>query len=93
MRKTETLTTTDGNTIHAYHYKRGHKKVIVIAHGFYSNKENPFLKKLAESLLETYDVFIFDFRGHGKSSGVYTWVAKEKNDLTVVLGYLEDKYA
>lgn len=38
-------------------------------------------------LLPGYDVIIFDFRGHGKSSGLYTWSVKEHLDLDAVIDY------
>jgi pimeloyl-ACP methyl ester carboxylesterase len=35
---------------------------------------------------------MFDFRGHGKSKGLFTWSSKENKDLAAVLDYLEGKY-
>jgi pimeloyl-ACP methyl ester carboxylesterase len=45
------------------------------------------MRKTVELLSLTYDVIIFDFRGHGKSGGRYTWSAKEPLDLDVILNY------
>lgn len=92
MRLSGTLLTSDNQKISYIHYKLNHNKVIVIAHGFYNSKDALLLRKLAESLLDDYDVFMFDFRGHGKSSGLFTWTSKEDKDLRAVLNYIEGKY-
>lgn len=92
MKLSGTLLTSDKQKISYHHYKLGRDKVIIISHGFYNSKDSTLLKKLAESLLDDYDVFMFDFRGHGKSSGLFTWTSKEDKDLRAVLNYLEGKY-
>ncbi len=85
--------TADHTKIHYTHYKSNHKQVVVIAHGFFNNGEVFLMKKLAEDLKEHFDVISFDFRGHGKSSGVFTWTSKEGQDLEAVLKYVkEQKY-
>lgn len=89
---TSTLTTHDKQQIAYTHYDAGHKQVIIIAHGFYNSKDAVVLKKLADIFLDTYDVFMFDFRGHGKSSGLFTWMSKEGDDLKTVLDYLDKRY-
>ena len=50
------------------------------------------LQELKSRLLDEYDVFMFDFRGHGKSSGLFTWISNEGKDLKAVLDYIEGKY-
>ncbi len=87
-----TLLTSDHQKIAYRHYNTGHDKVIIIAHGFYNSKDAVILKKLAETLYGEYDVFMFDFRGHGKSSGLYTWTSKEGRDLKAALDYIDGKY-
>lgn len=89
---TGTLLTSDRQRVAYCHYKTGHDKVIIIVHGFYNSKDAVILKKLAESVYGDYDVFMFDFRGHGKSSGFYTWTSKEGIDLKAALDYVEGKY-
>lgn len=86
------LITPDKHKVAYTYYNAGHENVIIIAHGFYNSKDTLILQDLAKSLLDDYDVFMFDFRGHGKSSGLYTWTSKEGGDLKTVLDYLEGKY-
>jgi pimeloyl-ACP methyl ester carboxylesterase len=87
-----TLITIDGEKISYNFYKNKHRQLVIIAPGFYNSKDSVLIEKLAEILKDEYDVFTFDFRGHGRSSGVFTWTSKEKNDLSAVLDYLEGKY-
>ncbi len=86
------LITKDKYKIAYCHYIQGFDKVIIIAHGFYNSKDAVVLQQLAMSLIDTYDVFMFDFRGHGKSNGLFTWTSKEGEDLKVVINYLDKKY-
>ncbi|MFA6281908.1 MAG: alpha/beta fold hydrolase [Candidatus Omnitrophota bacterium] len=87
-----TLLTQDNCNIDYRHYQAKHDKVIIIAHGFYNSKDAILLECLAKDLLDAYDVFMFDFRGHGQSKGLFTWTSKENNDLNAVLDYLKGKY-
>jgi pimeloyl-ACP methyl ester carboxylesterase len=86
------LLTPDRKKIAYHHYTSGQDKVIVIVHGFYNSKDAVILKRLAEDLSGDYDVLMFDFRGHGKSGGFFTWTSREGMDLSTVLNYLEGKY-
>ena len=76
-----TLFTSDHQKIAYRHYNVSHEKVIIIAHGFYNSKDAILLKKLKDNLMDSYDVIMFDFRGHGKSSGLFYWTSKEELDL------------
>lgn len=87
-----TLITVDKHSIAYRHYKNGYRNVIVIAHGFYNSKDSVLLEQLAQQLSTDYDVFVFDFRGHGRSSGFFTWTSKEEKDLASVLDYLKGRY-
>ena len=85
--------TEDGKRIAFFHIKRGFSKVVIIAHGFYNNKDTVLFKKMAEAFSQEYDVIVFDFRGHGKSSDVFTWTALEQKDLRAITTYAkENKY-
>ncbi len=82
-----TVCTRDGVAIAYDHYMRGSDTVIIICPGFYNSKSNRWMQKAVEIVRPAYDVIIFDFRGHGKSGGTYTWSAKEEADLDAILDY------
>ncbi len=86
------LITQDGQKISYEHTSNNHDRIIVIAHGFYNSKDASLLQKLKNNLLDEYDVFMFDFRGHGKSGGLFSWTSNECKDLKAALGYIEGKY-
>lgn len=86
------LLTSDKQKIAYEHYCNKHDKVVIIVHGFYNSKDAVILKDLARALSADYDVFMFDFRGHGKSGGLFTWTSKEDKDFKAVLEYLGPKY-
>ena len=87
-----TLTTVDHHKISFQHFKNGCHAVIIIAHGYYNSKQCVVLQQLAQALSGEYDIFMFDFRGHGKSSGVFTWTSREGNDLEAVLDFIAPQY-
>ena len=84
--------TEDKKRIALFHIKRGFSKVIIIAHGFYNNKDTVLFRKIADTFSKEYDVIMFDFRGHGKSGGVFTWTAHEQKDLSAVTSYAKEHH-
>ncbi|MEW6104210.1 MAG: alpha/beta hydrolase [bacterium] len=87
------LITKDNKKIAYDHYQFGHDKVIVIAHGFFNSKDAVLIQRLKDIIIDSYDVIIFDFRGHGKSKGLFTWTTKECYDLERVLEYAKENYS
>ncbi len=87
--KTLTLNTKDKHTIFMNHYQEGHRQAVILAHGFFNNKDVYLFKKMAEDLSQNYDVVTFDFRGHGKSSGLFGWTSREYEDLEEVFQYTQ----
>lgn len=87
-----TLSTIDHHRIHYDHYQKGFDKAVIIAHGFFNSKDAVLLKEFAKELNANYDVIIFDFRGHGKSSGLFYWTAQEYRDLEAMLQYAKGRY-
>lgn len=81
------LYTTDKIAIAYDHYKKGSDSVIIVCPGFYNSKENRWMRKTVDLIYPKYDVIIFDFRGHGKSGGKFTWTAKEDKDVDAVVDY------
>ena len=90
--KTFSLTTSDGHQIWFDHYQKGFGKVVIIAHGFFNSKDALLLKELGRELEEQYDVLIMDFRGHGKSDGLFYWTSREYLDLSAIVQYAQKQY-
>ncbi len=82
-----TLYTSDNIPISYDHYKGGFDSVVIVCPGFFNSKDNRWMRKAVDMLAAEFDVIIFDFRGHGKSGGVYTWSAKEGLDVDAVANY------
>jgi len=86
------LTTTDGVEIAFDHYQSNHENIIIIAPGFYNSKQAVLFKQMAQRLCDQYDIIVMDFRGHGRSKGLFTFTANEDKDLLGVLKCVEGKY-
>ena len=92
MKSSGYLVSSDHHQIHYDQFKADHKKAIIIAHGFFNSKQDVLLKQLGESLNNEYDVILFDFRGHGKSKGLFYWTAKEYLDLLSIVEFAGKSY-
>lgn len=84
--------TKDHIRIHYEHCQAGYDDVVIIAHGFFNSKQSSLLKELSEDLSLKYDILSFDFRGHGKSQGLFHWTSKEYLDLLAVIDYAKKRY-
>lgn len=81
----KSVVTIDRQNICYNYYTNNHDYLVLVAHGFFNSKDSILLKELAVELSRNYDVLSLDFRGHGQSSGLYYWSAKESQDLLAVL--------
>lgn len=86
------LTTTDCTKIAINHYKTGHNEVVIMAPGWFMSKDSKPFKHMAEDFSQNYDVIALDFRGHCKSSGTFTFTAREPEDLRTVVCYAKNQY-
>lgn len=86
------LKTQDGVKIAINHHKTGHDEVLIIAHGWFMTKDSGCFSDMANVFSADFDVISMDFRGHGKSSGFYTFTAKEPMDMEAVVNYAKDHY-
>ena len=86
------LTTPDNTKIAINHHKTGHKSALIIAHGWFMTKDSKYFHDMANVLSEDFDVISMDFRGHGRSSGAYTFTSKEPQDLKTVVDYAKKQY-
>src|SRR6185436_5131568 len=92
MMQVKSLRTEDAQDIKYNYYQGGHPNLIIIAPGFFNSSDGLLLKKLGEELAVDHDVAIIDFRGHGKSKGLFYWTTKEYIDLKAVLKELRGNY-
>ncbi|MEW5819764.1 MAG: alpha/beta fold hydrolase [Cyanobacteriota bacterium] len=87
------LNSDDGIRVAINHYNSESKdSVIIICPGWYMCKDANAFKSLAEDLFKYIDIISMDFRGHGKSSGFFTFSAKEYFDLKAVYDYAIKHY-
>lgn len=73
-------------------YASAHRSVIIICPGWFMTKDSKSFTDLAESLSSRHDVIAMDFRGHGRSGGLYTFTAKEIEDVKTVVNFAKSKY-
>lgn len=86
------FTSKDGTKIAANIYRNDKESVIIIVHGWFMSKNSkPFLE-LAETLSKDFDVISIDCRGHGNSSGDFTFTIKEQDDLSVIVNFAKKTY-
>ncbi|MBR6098717.1 alpha/beta hydrolase [bacterium] len=85
------LITEDKIEIATNHYKGGHDEVVIVAPGWCMTKDSDAFRKISEMFAQKYDVLCFDFRGHGKSEGLYTFMAKEILDIKAIVDFAKSK--
>jgi len=92
-RSTHHVMTDDGIPISfdLYSYVN-HEMAVVICPGFFQSKDTPTFTRLAHALVAQRDVLAMDFRGHGRSGGLYTFSALEGADLEAVLDFARARY-
>lgn len=89
----QTLITRDGVRVSLDWYRQGDRDAaLVICPGFFQSKETPTFQQMSRTLAARFDVLAMDFRGHGRSSGRYTFSAKEGADLDAVLDWASRRY-
>ncbi|MBQ4124203.1 alpha/beta fold hydrolase [bacterium] len=73
------------------HYEKGRGNVVIIAPGWCMTKDSAAFRQIAEFFAQCFDVISFDFRGHGKSGGMYTFTATEIMDMDAVVRFARKK--
>ena len=86
------ITTEDNVKIAINHYKNNSDRVVILAPGWFMTKDSKSFKQMSEIFSKYSDVIAMDFRGHGKSGGLYTFTSKEVNDLSAVMEYAKQYY-
>lgn len=93
-RSTHQVTTRDRARVVFDLYRRpGRNAVLIVCPGFFQSKSTPTFRRLAAALAHERDVICLDFRGHGDSSGLYTFSAREDADLEAVLEWAHPRYS
>lgn len=91
--KTHQARTADGIRVVFDHYATGHAQVLILCHGFFQSRATNDFRQLAQALAPHSDILSLDFRGHGDSSGLYTFSAREGAELDTVLEWAKSRYA
>ena len=92
--KNITLKTKDKIDIAINHYANGHDEVVIVAPGWCMTKDSSVFCQISEMFARYFDVISFDFRGHGKSGGTYTFTTKEIMDMDAVVRFArKNKYS
>lgn len=87
-----TLTTKDKIDIAINHYQNGRDEVVIVAPGWCMTKDSEAFVGISEMFANHFDVISFDFRGHGKSGGMYTFTAIELIDMDAVVRFARKNY-
>ena len=82
-----TLKTKDKIDIAINHYQNGFDEVVIIAPGWCMTKDSDAFCRISEMFAKYFDVIAFDFRGHGKSGGMYTFTSLELMDMDAVVRF------
>lgn len=69
-----------------------HDTAVLICPGFFQSKETVTFQRMSRAFSDAYDVVTMDFRGHGRSGGLYTFSAREGADLDAVLRWAAERY-
>ncbi len=86
------LLTKDSIKIAVNYYKNGFDSVVILAPGWFMTKDSKSFKEMSKFFSSKFDILAMDFRGHGNSSGFYTFTRKEINDLTAVVDFAKTNY-
>jgi len=81
------LTASDGTPLSAVYVQapRPNGGAVVLLPGFWRRAASPRIAWLALELARRWDVFTLDFRGHGLSSGRFTFGVSEHQDVLAVM--------
>ncbi len=89
----EVFVRTDDNIKIAFNlYSNNREECVLICPGWFMTKDSKPFDDMAEEFSKTFDTAVMDFRGHGRSRGVYTFTSNEIKDLEAVIKYLRPKY-
>ena len=70
----------------------GRENVLIICPGFCQSKETKTFQGISTAFAQQLDVVCMDFRGHGRSGGVFSFLSREMEDLAAVLKWVQPIY-
>ncbi len=89
----KTVSTLDGVRIAVDCYQQvGRITAVIICPGFFQSKDTATFQRMSQTFAGEHDVLAMDFRGHGRSTGLYTFSAREGADLDAVLNFARARY-
>lgn len=93
MLKNKTVKSFDKIKIALNHFKKdGRDSVLIICHGFAMSKDSKPFIDLSNDFLKSFDIIVMDQRGHGDSEGIFSFSAKEHEDVKAVIEYAKENY-
>lgn len=91
--KSYNLITRDKVKIAIDFYQNNFDEVVIVAPGWCMTKDSKAFREISKMFFKHFDVLSFDFRGHGKSGGMFTFSAKELIDMDCVVRFIrKSKY-
>ena len=91
--KAYSLKTRDKVNIEINYYQNGYEEVVIVAPGWCMTKDSNAFVRISELFAQYFDVISFDFRGHGKSGGMFTFTSRELMDMDSVVRFAKkNKY-
>ncbi|MBR6162877.1 alpha/beta fold hydrolase [bacterium] len=81
----ESVLTEDKINIKYNAYRSSKDTALFIVPGWFMTKDSKAFRSIAEDFAKYYDVYAIDLRGHGKSSGLYTFTTNEVKDIRAVI--------
>ena len=73
-------------------YGSGSRRLVVLSHGIFGHRHLDEIRALASHLSDRFDVIAFDCRGHGDSTGRFTFGRHEWNDLAELVAAVRGPY-
>lgn len=86
------ITTQDNIRIAINYLKNGFDNIIILIPGWFMTKDSKAFLEMADEFGKHCDVITIDCRGHGKSTGFYTFTSKELNDIRAVVNFIKNKH-
>lgn len=86
-----TLITDDGVQLSGNYYSTDHQRLVIILNGLFMSKDMGFKHTFCKKLSKKFDILNIDFRGHGRSSGLFTGGEKEILDIQAAVKFANDR--